>query len=138
MRSRTFLQTETLGLAMVCGKIAPISTFEMPDLAIQRSVAVAVVEISITPLGTTTPGVSRYVAGCLAVLRDSDLKHQLTPMGTIIEGEIDEILGVIRRMHEAPFSAGAVRVSTLIKIDDRRDRADHSMAGKLRSVEEKL
>ncbi len=97
----------------------------------------AVVEVSITPLGTADPGVSRYVAGCLQVLRESGLTHQLTPMGTIIEGDLDDIFRVIRRMHEAPFAAGAVRVSTLIKVDDRRDRP-HSMAGKVRSVEEKL
>jgi len=99
---------------------------------------VAVVEISITPLGTGEAGVSRYVAGCLQVLRASGLKHQLTPMGTVVEGDLDAILQVIRRMHETPFMAGAVRVSTLIKIDDRRDRGEHSMAGKVRSVEEKL
>jgi len=99
---------------------------------------VAVVEVSITPLGTHDPGVSRFVAGCLKVLRASGLNYQLTPMGTIIEGELDAILKVIRRMHETPFSTGAVRVSTLIKIDDRRDRQEHSMAGKVRSVEEKL
>jgi uncharacterized protein (TIGR00106 family) len=98
----------------------------------------AVVEVSITPLGTADASVSRYVAGCLQVLRGSGLPHQLTPMGTIIEGELDDLLRVIRRMHEAPFAAGAVRVSTLIKIDDRRDRASHTMAGKVRSVEEKL
>ncbi len=97
----------------------------------------AVVEVSITPLGTATTGVSRYVAGCLRIVRESGLSHQLTPMGTIIEGDLDDILRVIRQMHEAPFAAGAVRVSTLIKIDDRRDKT-HSMAGKLQSVEEKL
>jgi uncharacterized protein (TIGR00106 family) len=58
-------------------------------------------------------------------------------MGTIIEGELNDILRVIRQMHEAPFAAGAARVSTLIKIDDRRDKA-HSMIGKVRSVREKL
>jgi uncharacterized protein YqgV (UPF0045/DUF77 family) len=41
-------------------------------------------------------------------------------------------------MHESPFDAGAVRVSTLIKIDDRRDRECHSMSGKVASVENKL
>lgn len=97
----------------------------------------AVVEISITPLGVGV-GVSAYVAGCLQILRDSGLHHQLTPMGTIIEGELDEIFRVIRRMVEAPFAAGAVRVSTLVKIDDRRDRETHSMAGKVQSVMEKL
>ncbi len=97
----------------------------------------AVVEVSITPLGTATTGVSSYVAGCVRIVQESGLSFELTPMGTIIEGELDEILRVIRRMHEAPFAVGAERVSTLIKIDDRRDKA-HSMAGKLRSVQEKL
>jgi uncharacterized protein (TIGR00106 family) len=98
----------------------------------------AVVFVSITPLGTGTPSVSRYVAGVERLLRATTLKHQLTAMGTIIEGELDEILAVIRKMHEHPFTEGAVRVSTSIKIDDRRDKPDHSIAGKLRSVEEKL
>jgi len=98
----------------------------------------AVVEVSITPLGTGEPGVSRYVAGCVKIVRESGLRHQLTPMGTIMEGSIDDILTVIRPMHESPFAAGAVRVSTLIKIDDRRDLKTHSMEGKVASVEDKL
>ena len=98
----------------------------------------AVVEVSITPLGTGEPGVSRYVAGCVRIVRESGLSWQLTPMGTIIEGDLDTVLAVIRTMHESPFLAGAARVSTLIKIDDRRDRPGHTMAGKLRAVEEKL
>jgi uncharacterized protein (TIGR00106 family) len=58
-------------------------------------------------------------------------------MGTIIEGDLDAVLAVIRAMHEHPFAQGAVRVSTFIKIDDRRDK-EHSIEGKMRSVEEKL
>jgi uncharacterized protein (TIGR00106 family) len=97
----------------------------------------AVVFLTITPIGTATPSVSRYVAGVEKVLRESGLVSQLTAMGTIIEGDLDEILKVVRRMHEHPFGQGAVRVSTLIKIDDRRDQ-EHTIAGKMRSVEEKL
>ena len=98
----------------------------------------AVVEVSITPLGTAGTGVSAFVAGCLKVLEKTGLRHQLTPMGTVIEGDIGEILEVVRQMHEEPFLAGAGRVSTLIKIDDRRDKERHTMEGKVRSVEEKL
>jgi uncharacterized protein (TIGR00106 family) len=97
----------------------------------------AVVFVSITPLGTATPSVSKYVAGVEQVLRASGLKHQLTAMGTLIEGDVDEVLAVIRQMHEHPFAQGAVRVSTLVKIDDRRDK-EHTIAGKMRSVEEKI
>jgi uncharacterized protein (TIGR00106 family) len=97
----------------------------------------AVVFVTISPLGTGTPSVSRYVAGVEKILRGTGLVNQLTAMGTIIEGDLDEILKVVRRMHEHPFAQGAVRVSTLIKIDDRRDK-EHTIAGKMRSVEEKL
>ena len=98
----------------------------------------AVVEVSITPLGTESKGVSEYVAACVDVVAVSGLSYQLTPMGTIIEGSIDEIMPVLRMMHEVPFSKGAPRVSTLIKIDDRRDKEGHNMAGKVASVVGKL
>ncbi len=97
----------------------------------------AVVFVTIAPLGTGTSSLSRYVAGVEKILRATKLKHELTAMGTIIESNLDEILAVVREMHEHPFTKGAVRVSTLIKIDDRRDR-EHTIAGKMRSVEEKL
>jgi uncharacterized protein (TIGR00106 family) len=97
----------------------------------------AVAFLTITPLGTATPSVSRYVAGVERILRETTLRHELTAMGTIIEGEVDEILAVVRRMHEHPFTQGAQRVSTSLRIDDRRDK-EHSIAGKMRSVQEKL
>ena len=97
----------------------------------------AVVFVTIAPLGTGTPSLSAWVAGVERVLRASGLRHQLTAMGTIIEGDLDEILRVVRAMHEQPFTDGAMRVATLVKIDDRRDQ-EHTIAGKVRSVEEKL
>lgn len=97
----------------------------------------AIVFVSVAPLGTATTSLSRYVAGVERILRESGLRHQLTAMGTIIEGDLDAILPVLRRMHEAPFGEGALRVSTQIKIDDRRDKPG-TMEGKVRSVKEKL
>jgi uncharacterized protein YqgV (UPF0045/DUF77 family) len=43
-------------------------------------------------------------------------------MGTIIQGPLDRILELARKMHEAPFAMGAKRVMTTINIDDRRDK----------------
>nr|WP_320050458.1 MTH1187 family thiamine-binding protein [uncultured Desulfuromonas sp.] len=97
----------------------------------------AVVQISCTPLGEGSGGLSKFVAGCLQLVKESGLKYQLTPMGTILEGELDDIFALVRKMHESPFNAGAQRVSTLIKIDDRRDR-EHTMERKMRSVQEQL
>jgi uncharacterized protein (TIGR00106 family) len=97
----------------------------------------AIVEVTIAPLGVGT-SVSRYVAAVHKVLeKATDLKHQLTPMSTVIEGDLDRILEVIRQMHEVPFAEGAQRVSTLLRIDDRRDK-ELTMAGKIQAVREKL
>jgi len=41
-------------------------------------------------------------------------------------------------MHEEPFAAGANRISTLIKIDDRRDKEGHTIESKVSAVSEKL
>lgn len=98
----------------------------------------AVVEISVTPLATEGSGVSAYVAGCVKIARESGLKVQLTSMGTIIEGEMSDIWPVLIKMEAFPFSLGIDRVSTLIKIDDRRDGLAHSMEGKVASVESRL
>lgn len=98
----------------------------------------AIVEVTIAPMGTGTPSISQYVAACHKVLEKAqDLKYQLTPMSTIIEGDLDRILAVIRQMHEVPFGAGAQRVSTLLRIDDRRDK-ELTMAGKIKAVTDKL
>lgn len=99
----------------------------------------AIVEVTIVPLGTGTPSVSHYVAEVHKVLEQAQepVKFQLTPMSTIIEGDLEDLLAVVRRMHEVPFTKGAQRVSTSIRIDDRRDKPS-SMESKLQSVQEKL
>ena len=93
-----------------------------------------VAELSIVPIGTGEAGVSHYVAACLEVLEGrKDLRYQLMPMGTVIEGSIDTVLEVTRQMHEVPFDKGASRVVTSLKIDERRDKLS-TMAGKVESV----
>jgi len=94
----------------------------------------AIAEISIIPLGTKTPSVSKYVARAVKVLQqEGDLKYQITSMGTIIEGRLDKILSVAEKMHEGTFNREVTRVITLIEIDDRRDQAS-SMKGKMNSL----
>lgn len=98
----------------------------------------AIVEVTIVPLGTGDTSVSKYVAKCHKVLKEEkEIKHILTSMGTVLEGDLDKVLETIRRMHEVPFEEGAKRVSTMIKIDDRRDKVS-SMEGKIQAVKNKL
>ncbi len=97
----------------------------------------AVAEVTVVPLGTGSPSLSRYVAQVLKVLETSGLKHTLTPMGTIIEGDITEIVNVVLEMHNSLFSEEIHRVVTTLKIDDRRDKP-LTMEGKVNAVKAKL
>lgn len=95
----------------------------------------AIVAVSIAPLGTESASVSKYVAAAERVLRDDGrLRYRLDPMFTTIEGDLNVIFEVIQKMQEAVFAEGAVRVSTVIKIDERRDK-QAPMEEKVRTVE---
>ena len=96
-----------------------------------------IAEVTIAPRIPTAGGTSFYVAGVEKILRSHNLKVMLTPMSTILEGELDEVLAAVREAHESPFAKGVQRVYTTLRIDDRRDK-EMTMEGKMQAVEEKL
>jgi uncharacterized protein (TIGR00106 family) len=96
-----------------------------------------VAELVVVPHTDGPGGISRYVALVENKLKEFNLEVMLTPMGTILEGDLDEIFAATRAVHEIPFTNGAMRVDTTLKIDDRRDR-ELSMQGKMKAVKEKM
>jgi len=99
----------------------------------------AIVEVSVVPLGTGTPSVSKYVAKAEKVLEEAkDIKYELTAMGTIIEGDLENLLDLVKKMHRVVLdSAGIMRVVTTVKIDERRDK-DASISSKIEAVRREL
>ncbi len=98
----------------------------------------AMIDISVVPVGTGQPSVSEYVAGAVKMLqKEPDIKYELTAMNTIIEGELGKLLALAQKMHRSAFDAGAKRVVTTLRIDERRDKP-LTMEGKIKAVKEKL
>lgn len=101
----------------------------------------AIVDVTVIPIGTQTPSVSSYVADIQKILKEFEkegkIQFQLTPMNTLIEGELPVLFEVIQAIHEAPFNAGVLRVATNIRIDDRRD-VKRNMHEKVERVNELL
>ncbi|MDY1591236.1 MAG: MTH1187 family thiamine-binding protein [Methanofastidiosum sp.] len=95
-----------------------------------------IVEISFVPIGVGT-SLSRYIAVVIKNIEKSGLKYQLTPMGTIIEGEWNEISKLIDYSHNLIFEMGIERIITNIKIDYRLDKK-YSMQDKVNSVKKKM
>ena len=97
-----------------------------------------IAEVSITPVGTGTPSASQYVAKAVKTLQQQKgVKHQLTAMGTLLEGELGDVFEAIRSIHESVFGQGVKRVITSITIDDRRDK-QLTIEYKVQSVMNKL
>lgn len=97
----------------------------------------ALMEISIVPVGTGTASVSAYVAAAVKVLEKRGAKYQVTAMGTIVEGETGELLRLAQEMQEAVFRMGVSRIVTKINLDERRDKS-MSMESKVAAVREKM
>jgi uncharacterized protein (TIGR00106 family) len=91
-------------------------------------------ELSINPMNTQH--MSKDVAWVIEILETTGLPFHLGPMGTCVEGDLEEVLGAIRRCHEA-VAATNDRVITTIVIDDRKGEPHH-LEQMIASVEQKL
>jgi uncharacterized protein (TIGR00106 family) len=92
-------------------------------------------EMSITPLGKGE-SVSRYVAECVELVDQSGLDYELHAMGTIVEGELDQVLNLMRRCIEQT-ATHSDRVTCAAKLDYRRGQSGR-LTSKVASVERKL
>lgn len=97
----------------------------------------ALMEITIVPMGTGSTSCSPYIARVLDIAKaDPHVTYQLNPMGTVLEGSLSELYHCLQNMQEALFDDGIQRVYTVVKIDDRRDKYQN-MTQRIQSVEEK-
>jgi uncharacterized protein (TIGR00106 family) len=94
-----------------------------------------ILEFSITPLGVGE-SVSKYVARCLEIVEQSGLDYQLHAMGTLVEGELAQVLEVMQRCIEA-VAADCPRVTCAAKLDYRPGHSGR-LVRKVAAVEEQL
>lgn len=94
-----------------------------------------IVEFSIVPIGKGEE-LGELVAKIVDIVDASGLPYQLTAMGTLVEGEWDDIMELIKECH-FKMRQYSSRVLTLISIDDR-EKAKSRLKGKVTEVEEIL
>jgi uncharacterized protein (TIGR00106 family) len=92
-------------------------------------------EFSMSPLGKGE-SVSEYVARSLEVVEQSGLDYRLHAMGTIVEGEWDDVFGVVKKCFER-MSPDCDRITLSVKADFRRGHSGR-LEKKVASVQEKL
>ena len=92
-------------------------------------------EFSIAPVGQGE-SVSAHVARVLDIVDRSGVPYQLTPMGTILEGEWAEVMAVVTRCFET-LAADFPRVGLHLKVDYRAGPAGR-LQSKIDKVEKML
>jgi uncharacterized protein (TIGR00106 family) len=94
-----------------------------------------IAEFSVVPVGKGEE-LAELVAGVVDIIDRSGLPYQVTAMGTLVEGEWDDVLALVKECHFKMRRQGA-RVLTRISIDDR-EKAVNRLTGKVRDVEKVL
>src|SRR5260370_9065703 len=99
----------------------------------------ATAEVSIIGLGRPSASASEYIAEMHRRLHKQDkVRFKLNAMGTELEGKLEDILEVVRQLHNVPFEAGLPRVYTVLKLDERIDKPLQTLEDKVKSVEDQL
>jgi uncharacterized protein (TIGR00106 family) len=94
----------------------------------------ALMEFSIMPLDKGA-GLSEYVARAMTIINDSGLDYRMNPMGTVVEGEWDELLTLLTRCYR-DLEKDSDRIIIQAKFDCRKG-VSGAIDRKSRSVEEK-
>ncbi len=101
--------------------------------------SVATADFSVLGLGGSEASASEYLAEIHRRLEAQDrVGFRMHAMGTSLEGSVADILALVGQMHAVPLELGLPRAYTVLKLDERRDRPEQTLADKERAVDERL
>ena len=92
-------------------------------------------EFSMSPMDKGE-SVSDYVSRSLEIVSDSGVDYRLNPMGTVLEGEWEEVMSVVKKCYET-MRSDCKRITCSVKID-YREGINGRLESKMASVENKL
>jgi uncharacterized protein (TIGR00106 family) len=102
---------------------------------IVKELPMVLLEFSMSPLGKGE-SVGRYVSRSLDIIDKSGVAYRLNPMGTVLEGEWNDVFRVVRKCYER-MRKDCNRISCTIKVDYRKGHAGR-LESKVASVEKRL
>jgi uncharacterized protein (TIGR00106 family) len=92
-------------------------------------------EFSMSPMDKGE-SVSDYVSRSLEIVSGSGVDYRLNPMGTVLEGEWEEVMSVVKKCYET-MRSDCKRITCSVKIDYREGK-NGRLESKMASVENKL
>jgi uncharacterized protein (TIGR00106 family) len=93
------------------------------------------IEFSVVPVGAGS-SIGEHLAEVLKIVDESGLPYKINPMGTVAEGEWDDLMSLVKKCHNTILK-NSERVITTISVDDRKDKPNR-LEEKVKSVERRL
>ncbi len=93
-------------------------------------------DFRVVPIGTGSSSLSTQLAEVLNVVDSSGVSYKVNDMRTVVEGDWDTVMGLIRKCHEKMLE-NSDRVTTIITIDERKGKTVH-IGDKVASIENAL
>jgi uncharacterized protein (TIGR00106 family) len=93
------------------------------------------IEFSIVPVGSGS-SIGGRLAEVLKIVDESGLPYKVNPMGTVVEGDWDELFSLVKKCHNTVIK-NEERVLTTISVDDRKGKPNR-LDEKVKSIERRL
>ncbi|NLC24184.1 MTH1187 family thiamine-binding protein [Oxalobacter vibrioformis] len=93
-------------------------------------------EMAIFP-NNVVGSLSPYVARVMDIIDKSGLKYRLSPMSTVIEGELEQVLALATQCHNE-LAKDCNRISIVMRVDSKPGNNETRMESKVTAVEEKV
>lgn len=93
------------------------------------------IAFSIVPVGVGS-SIGDQLAEVLKIVDTSGLPYKVNPMGTVVEGDWDEVMKLVKKCHDTVMKSGE-RALTTISIDDRKGKPNR-IEEKVKSVERRI
>jgi uncharacterized protein (TIGR00106 family) len=97
--------------------------------------AMVLLEFSIFPIDKGV-SLSPYVSRCLDIVDRSGVPYKINPMGTVLEGDWDQVFGVVKKCYE-DLAKDCDRIEVAIKVDARKGPKG-ALDDKVKSIESTL
>lgn len=93
------------------------------------------IEFSIVPIGIGS-SIGEQLARVLKIVDESGVPYKVNPMGTVMEGEWDQLIKIVKKCHSAVMEQGE-RAITTMSVDDRKGKPNR-IDEKVKSIEKRL
>ncbi|HEY3444785.1 MAG TPA: thiamine-binding protein [Myxococcales bacterium] len=84
-----------------------------------------IAEISVVPEGAKATSMKAVVDAAVAAIGASGVPYRVGELGTSVEGSFEQIMRAFKAARDACVRMGALRVLATLRVDDRRDQAEH-------------